>query len=218
METAANVSPLLESLFAADKIAKPAGGLTGLMAIDAPGADVKVNQNDVAVKLLAYAFLAMQEIGALELSAVEKKVLFVKSTSVQVKHGAQPLPKDGVIGGIMASVVDGKSVHDAIYAWFGQDFANPYSVLVQSVLEEAIAAGYLVKAHQNLGSALGNAFKGILPTQPVPERKADIETLREAGARRWAGFAAKDAAMVDHVLKQCSSALGARTTKQAPIV
>lgn len=211
METAANVSPLLEALFAADKIAKPAGGLTALTAMNAPAADVKVNQNDVAVKLLAYAFLAMHETGALELSIVEKKVLFVKSTSVQVKHGAAPLPKDGTIGGIMSNVMDGKTVRDAIYAWFREDVTNPYSVVVQSVLGEAIAAGYLVQARQNLGGAIGNAFKGVLPTERVPERAPEIEELREAGAQRWAGFAAKDAALVEQVLKQCSSALSGRT-------
>ena len=211
METAANVSPLLEGLFAADKICKPAGGLTAMMGMNAPGADAKVNQNNVAVKLFAYAFLSMQEIGALELSVVEKKVLFVKTTSVQVKHGAQPLPTDGVLGGIMKNVVDGKTVRDAICAWFGRDFANPYSVFVQMVLEEAIAAGYLVRQQQNLGGAISNAFKGTLPTQRVPERAAEIENLRQAGAVRWAGFAAKDAALVDQVLKQCSSALDSRT-------
>lgn len=211
METAANVSPLLEALFAADKIAKPAGGLTALMSMNAPGADAKVNQNDVAVKLLAYAFLSMREIGALELSVVEKKVLFVKSTSVQVKHGAQPLPKDGIIGGVMSNAVDGKTVYDAIYTWLRQDYSNPYSVVVQSVQEEAIAAGYLVRTRQNLGGALGNAFRGVMPTERVPERAAEIENLRQAGAQRWAGFAAKDAALVEQVLKQCSSALNART-------
>lgn len=211
METAANVSPLLEALFAADKIAKPAGGLTAMMAMNAPGTDAKVNQNDVAVKLLAYAFLAMHEIGALELNIVEKKVLFVKSTSVQTKRGAQPLPTDGVIGGIMKNVVDGKTVRDAIWTWFGRDFSNPYSVTVQSVQQEAMAAGYLAQVKQNLGGALGHAFKGTLPTERVAERAADIENLRQAGALRWAGFAVKDAALVDNVLKQCSQALDART-------
>jgi hypothetical protein len=214
MEIAENVSPLLEALFAADKIAKPAGGLTALWAINAPGADAKVNQNDVAVKLLEYAFLWMHETGALELDVVEKKTLFVKSTSVQVKLGSQPLPKDGVIGGIMSNVVDGKTAYDAIYDWFRRPVANPYSVLVQAVLEEAIAAGFLVKAHQNVGGAVGNTFRGVLPTERVPERAADIEALRQAGAQRWAGFNAKDGALVEQVLKQCSSALNSRTASR----
>lgn len=97
------------------------------------GAEAKVNQNDVAVKLLAYAFLSMHETGALELNLVEKKTLFVKSTS---------------------------------------------------------------------------------PTERVPERAADIEALRQAGAQRWAGFNTKDGALVEQVLKQCSSALNSRTASR----
>jgi hypothetical protein len=115
----------------------------------------------------------------------------------------------------MSHVVDGKTPYDAIYAWFREAFANPYSVLVQSVLEEAIAAGFLVKAREkSLGSAIGNGFKGVMLTERVPERAADIEELRQAGVQRWAGFAAKDAALVEQVLKQCSAALNARTASR----
>lgn len=210
------MNPLLEALFAADHIA----GTGGMLSIQSPGApDKKVSTLDLANKLLAYGFLCAKEQGALDLAVGIKKVLFVKSTFVEVKRGSTPAQFDSpLLAGLIQNVVDGKTVYDAIYTWFGEDVDNPYAGVVQGAVDEALRAGYLQMAQQKLLGAIASACGGVARTEPVPAKADEIASIRDAGIKRWDAWNASDKNLVHEVVLQCSKALGARKTQDTSAI
>lgn len=206
------MNPLFEALFAADHIA----GKGGMISMPAPAVDgVKVSINDLATKLLAYGFLRAQEAGALDLTLESKKILFVTHKFVVTKRGATPVDMENrMINGWLQNVVDGKTVKDAVVAWFREDQNNPYAIVVQDVLQEAIAAGYMTPMKQNIVGKVGNLFGALAKAERVPEKTAEMQPIRQIGVERWEKWKAADPALVDEVVKQCSAALASRTKRE----
>lgn len=206
METAHNVSPFVSALFAAERIAKP-GKLDG---VHIAGSDAKVSTADLAPKILAYAFLVLRDEGAISLHIASKKVLFVTTSWVQVQRTGTPGGNAGAATALFNCTTDGKSVKDAVYAWYRQDVANPWPFAIQIATQEAIDAGYLAAAQQNVAGKIGSIFTGAMPTSIVAGKEAEVRDIGEDAAKQWASYASADAALVELLVKQCAGGISSR--------
>lgn len=211
METAHTLSPLAALLFAAEQVAKP-GRLDG---IHIAGSDAKVSTGDLAPKLLAFAFLHLRDEGAISLQCASKKVLFVTTTWVQTMRTGTPTSQSGAVAALLNCVTNGKSVKDAVYAWYGQDVMNPWPVPIRAATQEAISTGYLQQTEQNIGGKIGSVFTGAVPTVIVSGKEAEVRAIADEAAKKWAAYAAQDAALLDLLVKQCSGGISARQEQQS---
>jgi hypothetical protein len=202
-----SVSPLVAALFAAEQIAKP-GKLDG---VHIAGSQAKVSTADLAPKILAFAFLRLRDDGAITLETASKKVLFVTSTWVAVHRTGTPSESLGAATASLCSFVrDGKSVRDAIYAWYESDQRNPWPLPIQVATREAISAGYLVASEQKLGGKIGSFFTGAMPTAIAAGKEDEVRAIGAAAAAKWSEYQKQDSALVELLVKQCSSAISGR--------
>jgi hypothetical protein len=207
MDTALDCSPLVAALFAAEHIAKP-GKLDG---VHIAGSQAKVSTADLAPKILAFAFLRLRDDGAITLETASKKVLFVTSTWVAVHRKAAPSAALGTATASLCSFTqDGKSVKDAVYAWYQNDRRNPWPLAIQVATQEAIDAGYLVATEQSLGGKIGSFFTGAMPAAIAAGKADDVRAIGAAAAAKWSDYQKQDAAQLDLLVKQCASAISAR--------
>ena len=212
METAQNVSPLAAALFAAEQIAKP-GKLDGVRIA---GSDAKVSTADLAPKILAYAFLQLRDEGAVTLQTASKKVLFVTTNWVQIQRTGKQSALTGVAPSLLNFVTDGKSVRDAVYAWYQQDQRNPWPWAIQLATQEAIEAGYLQAVQQGLGGKIGSLLTGAMPTTVAAGKEDEVRAIGAQAAQKWAEYGAKESALLELLVKQCSGAIGARQEQTSP--
>jgi len=206
MENTRTVSPFVSALFAAERIAKP-GKLDG---IHIAGSDAKVSTADLAPKILAYAFLTLRDEGAISLQVASKKVLFVTTSWVQVQRTGTPGANAGAVASLFNSTADGKSVRDAVYAWYRQDQTNPWPWSIQIATQEAIDAGYLAAAQQNIAGKIGSIFSGAMPTAIVAGKEADIRAIGDDAAKKWASYTSADGGLLELLVKQCASGISSR--------
>jgi hypothetical protein len=214
MDTTRTVTPLAAALLAAEKIAKP-GKLDG---VHIAGSQAKVSQSDLAAKLLAFAFMHLRDEGALTLQIASKKVLFVTTTWVQVQRTGSPAATDGVAAALFNATRDGKSVRDAVWDWFGQSYSNPYPIPVQAATQEAIEAGYLLPAKQGIGGVIGSMFTGAVATTVAPGKEDDVRAIADETAAKWAEYQTNGSALLDMVVKQCTSGIHGRLEASTPNV
>ncbi|HKU68292.1 MAG TPA: hypothetical protein VJP85_10995 [Candidatus Baltobacteraceae bacterium] len=143
-------------------------------------------------------------------------MLFVTTSWVQTERTGSPGASDGLAASLYDCVADGKSVKDAVYAWYRQDRLNPWPWPIQVATQEAIEAGYLASQQQHLGGKIGSIFTGAVPTSVVPGKEAEVRAIGDEAANKWSGYGAKDTALLDLLVKQCSGAISARAQQTGP--
>ncbi|MHB8140596.1 MAG: hypothetical protein ACYDHD_04985 [Vulcanimicrobiaceae bacterium] len=205
-DTLSAASPLEAAYLAADKIASSGG----MGAAHAPVNGTKVNLSDMCAKMLAFTFLALWDENAVELALTDRKVLFVKTKQVTVHKkrentqtaGAQPL---------LSAIQDGKSAHDAVYAWFGTDYENPWAFVVEIALRDAERHGLLVEDKSGgLKAKLGALLTGESRVHPVAEKQREVDAVADVCAQRWKQFEAEHSDLAQQLVKECSKAISGR--------
>ena len=126
-----------------------------------------------------------------------------------------PTSQSGAVAALLNCVTNGKSVKDAVYAWYGQDVMNPWPVPIRAATQEAISTGYLQQTEQNIGGKIGSVFTGAVPTVIVSGKEAEVRAIADEAAKKWAAYAAQDAALLDLLVKQCSGGISARQEQQS---
>lgn len=148
--------------------------------------------------------------GAISLQIASKKVLFVTTSWVQVQRAGTPGANAGAATALFNCTTNGKSVRDAVYAWYRQDVANPWPFAIQIATQEAIEAGYLAAVQQNIAGKIGSIFTGAMPTSIAAGKEADVRAIGEDAAKKWAGYTSADGALVEMLVKQCAGGISSR--------
>jgi hypothetical protein len=200
------VSPLTAAFLAADRIGKPGGAMN---SIHAPVKDVRINFSDLCARMLAYTLVCLADDGAIEMSSTDRKSLFgtKKQVTIQKKRESTQVPGADAL---LAAARDGKTAHDAVYAWLGADSLSPWQRVVKSAFKEASDAGLLAAES---GGGVGAMVTGLPKIRPVSDKQAQIDAIVSACAERWKRFESESADFAQQLVKECYAGINGRVDK-----
>jgi hypothetical protein len=197
------VNAFVAALFGAGSIAKP--GKTSL-----PGVQQKIDVNDLAAKMLAFAFMRMREDGALDFEGASRKRLFATVRWLNAQKKSASTTQGGQAAKLFAAVTDGNSVSSAVEKWFGGAVTNPWWAVLSSAFEDAVAAGYLVHDDtqpQSIGEKLKAMFSPEKPPGLVAGKDAEVRAIAEQAATQWKAFQSVQADLVNQLVQDCNGGI-----------
>lgn len=180
-------------------------------SIHAPVTDAKVNFSDLCAKMFAYTLLCLWDDGAIEIALTERKVLFVTTKQALIRKKRETTQVNGGAS-LLAAVRDGKSAHDAVYAWFRGDSLSPWQLVVQAAFKEAATGGLLAAEG---GGGIGAVLTGLPKIRPVAEKQAEIAAIASGCAQRWKGFEGERTDLAQQLVKECYSGINGRVDRSS---
>lgn len=177
-------------------------------SIHAPVKDVRINFGDLCARMLAYTLVCLADDGAIEMSSTDRKSLFgtKKQVTIQKRRGSTQVAGADAL---LAAVRDGKTAHDAVYAWLGADSLSPWQRVVKSAFKEASDAGLLAAESGGVGAMV----TGLPKIRPVSEKQAQIDAIVSACAERWKRFESESADFAQQLVKECYAGINGRVDK-----
>jgi len=178
------------------------------VGVQVPCKDIKVQRKPLTAEMFAVAFHALREAGVVSLEISTKKVLFIKTTRVDVKLLKQE-PRPGLEEAIVANAGAEESAKGIVMAWYGQDVNDPWARVIKAGVDEAIGAGLMTHVDAERGG-VGGFLMGKTRIEPVCEEIAKLQPEFELWAGRWELFKANEGDLYNKMIFDCGSAISAR--------
>lgn len=176
-----------------------------------PGRDLKVNKLELTSALLAVALWELHFLGSVDLAIVEGKVLFKKTSHVQVTL-KQPLERGGIEGEVLALLRQkpSTSVKDLLRQWFREDMPDPWGHVLTAVQREGVVCGYLTPVKRGVVDVL----KSKLAVEANAQALVMVQPACEAVINGWLQFTASQPTLTSQLLRDCSAAIRSRHEQQ----
>lgn len=168
----------------AHRVAPAAGALDRAKPVPCAGPDVKVKQDALARTMVHAAFWDLERRGVIRLEDVEKKVLFVKTTSIKVRTApdaelSREIPDSleyDILHAALAQRGDG-DVRGVIRGIYSGDAEDPYRRAIAMANVAQIASGLVrleVEERHGVGKVLGNKERLIWQCDQVAAHQPDF--------------------------------------------
>jgi hypothetical protein len=197
----------------ADAFVPPHGRLS--LGLDVPCRDVSVDLKTAAGTLVAAAFWALREAGAVTIGVEQKKGLFGAKSRVAVRRapGGTGAGANGPVEtGLLAALADKDPyARDTVYRWLGRDFGNPWGTAVGRIESELVEAGLLKPAEV---SGVKGKLKAVSSGRPAvaPDCGA-VDAVRvdvEAMVGQWQAFQHAEPDLAKALVAECRDGVDRR--------
>lgn len=204
---AASFSPSLLIYFFADQFIEQAGFLGGT---EAPCREVKVNTNDLTDEMMAAAFWFLREGNFISMRLGEKTGLIFKSSPVEVQVLQNAQIESGLerdFYEILRAWQTASTIKNVVVAHLRVDTQNPRSEILTRIKQWAV--------HTGCGQFVKK--KGMIFSKTVFE--ADCGRISNYGAEaqnlnnKWQNFKTQEPELYEAMIKECGSAVSARTER-----
>jgi len=187
-----NLSPSTVAYLFADRFVLTAQpGKTGMKAF---GTGAVVVTAELSAGLVAISLWQLRERGVVTLEQYQSKKLgFISTSGVRIT-----LAGDGEAAGVEKAVLDTlktwkKARDQGVSAWdvanmVCRDGKDPNATVIHFAIEEAVAAGCLQRAPQEVGAVGRLTGRPQAVLQPVPERLAELKPRADELALQWREF------------------------------
>jgi hypothetical protein len=190
------------------------------MTVEVPCRGTHVPRGALGNTLMACAFWALREQGAVTLAVVPRQLLGVRrSPRVAVGHsrsGQYP----GLEGGIEAVLASGaqRHVHEAVHEYLGRHSDSPWAQVVADVVAEAVRLGVVHRDDRDVHRGrIAGALRGraIVTHTPHCDRVAMLEPEAQEVHARWVAFQQSEPELHEALLDQCSKGFRSRRNKKS---
>ena len=189
-----------------DQVAPPDKALT--VGVQVPCKELKVQRKPLTASMFAAAFFNLREQGVVGLEVVQKKVLFVKTTKVIVSR-LQSGDRPGLEGAVVQNTAGGESVKDIIRSWYRRDVTDPWRLVIDEAVSEAVAQGYFEGTDAGRGKIAG-AVLGNTNMTPVCEKIAPLEGEFDKFLSGWNAFQTSEPDLYRELVDDSAGAIASR--------
>lgn len=191
--------------FCEDQVAKP-----GLFSpsFSIPGKQVRLNANDLAIEITAFAFFSLSAGGFIKLELIEKNSLFGKKQHLQVaKLQDFPETENSEEARLMQHIsYESKPLSKIITAYLSKAGAWPQQTILINTLNDAL--------HHGLGALQGgiNLLKGVVPFIVNENNLTDAKEAYAPVRDEWLKSGANRTALLKGVKSAISNKIASEHT------
>lgn len=175
-----------------------------------------VNARTLAVRLGMAAAFALRDAGAVTLATYSKKRLLITVRGVHAKVVGPFPPFSGIEGALSAAWArDSKAHGDGADVGFTVDgivrrSRNPFGMLVQLAIDDAVDRGYLIRAAADRGLGGVLAHKPKTQLEPQQDRIAQLRPVCDEFITKWTAFYQDERPLYDELQRSILKNLTAR--------
>lgn len=182
-----------------------------------PCKEVQVQLQELAAGLFAVSLWSMREQGIIGLETFQaRKMLVMSTTRVRVTRLRLDQSRcfgleEEILKTLESSGED--HIHSLIRRWYGKDSKSPHLDVLQVVVREAVALGYIDRTETDKGRGAITGFflgKTEVKFEPHCEKISTLEDAFDGFAARWAEFRSFETDLYGALMDQCKGAIASR--------